>query len=119
VLEPTANLAGGHDWATMTPRLRARLLGRLEQLGYGDLGRAPAELLIDPPGWAARGHTAGTPFGLDHRVTQTAWFRPGHRSARVPGLYFAGAGTTPGIGVPMVLISGRLAAQAVLDGARP
>jgi phytoene desaturase len=119
VLEPTANLRGGHDWATMTPRLRARLLGRLAQLGYGDLGRAPAEMLIDPPGWAARGHTAGTPFGLDHRVTQTAWFRPGHRAARVPGLYFAGAGTTPGIGVPMVLISGRLAAQAVLDGARP
>ena len=118
VLEPTANLAGGHDWATMTPRLRARLLGRLDRLGYGDLGRARAEMLIDPPGWAARGHTAGTPFGLDHRVTQTAWFRPGHRAARVPGLYFAGAGTTPGIGVPMVLISGRLAAETVLAGAR-
>jgi phytoene desaturase len=36
----------------------------------------------------------------------------------VPGLYFAGAGTTPGIGVPMVLVSGRLAAEAVLAGAR-
>ncbi len=118
VLEPTANLRGGHDWATMTPRLRARLLARLERLGYGDLAAAPAELLVDPPGWAARGHTAGTPFGLDHRLTQTAWLRPGHRSARVPGLYFAGAGTTPGIGVPMVLVSGRLAAEAVLAGAR-
>lgn len=118
VLEPTANLLGGHDWAELTPRLRARLLGRLHQLGYGDLARARAEVIVDPPGWAARGHTAGTPFGLDHRFTQTAWFRPRSAARRVPGLHFAGAGTRPGVGVPMVLISGRLAARAVLAGGR-
>jgi len=118
VLEPTANLRGGHDWAETTPRLRGRLLGRLDQLGYGELARARAELIVDPPGWAARGHTAGTPFGLDHRLTQTAWFRPRSAARQVPGLHFAGAGTTPGTGVPMVLISGRLAARAVLAGRR-
>ena len=73
---------------------------------------------MDPPGWAARGHTAGTPFGLDHRLSQTAWLRPRRSARRVPGLHFAGAGTAPWIGVPMVLISGRLAARAVLDGPR-
>jgi phytoene desaturase len=118
VLEPTANLLGGHGWAATTPRLRTRLLDRLGRLGYGDLDLAPAELIVDPPGWAARGHTAGTPFGLDHRLSQTAWLRPRRSARRVPGLHFAGAGTTPGIGVPMVLISGRLAARAVLDGQR-
>jgi phytoene desaturase len=118
VLEPTANLLGGHDWTATTPRLRSRLLARLGRLGYGDLDRAPAELIVDPPGWAARGHTAGTPFGLDHRLSQTAWLRPRRSARRVPGLHFAGAGTAPGIGVPMVLISGRLAARAVLDTPR-
>jgi phytoene desaturase len=118
VLEPTANLLGGHDWAKTTPRLRTRLVDRLGRLGYGDLDLAPAELIVDPPGWAARGHTAGTPFGLDHRLSQTAWLRPRRSARRVPGLHFAGAGTAPGIGVPMVLISGRLAARAVLDGQR-
>jgi phytoene desaturase len=118
VLEPTANLLGGHDWRATTPRLRGRLLARLGRLGYGDLDRAPAELIMDPPGWAARGHSAGTPFGLDHRLSQTAWLRPRRSARRVPGLHFAGAGTAPGIGVPMVLISGRLAARAVLDGPR-
>jgi phytoene desaturase len=118
VLEPTANLLGGHGWAATTPRLRTRLLDRLGRLGYGDLDLAPAELIVDPPGWAARGHTAGTPFGLDHRLSQTAWLRPRRSARRVPGLHFAGAGTAPGIGVPMVLISGRLAARAVLDGQR-
>jgi phytoene desaturase len=118
VLEPTANMLGGHDWPTLTPRLRGRMLTRLSDLGYGDLNQAAAELVIDPPGWAARGHSAGTPFGLDHRITQTGWFRPANAARRVPGLFFAGAGTVPGVGVPMVLISGRLAAQRVLAGAR-
>ena len=118
VLEPTANLLGGHDWAATTPWLRDRLLARLGRLGYGDLATAQAELLVDPPGWASRGHSAGTPFGLDHRLAQTAWFRPAITARRVPGLHFAGAGTVPGIGVPMVLVSGRLAARAALGERR-
>jgi phytoene desaturase len=116
VLEPTANLTGGHDWAELGPRLRERMLRRLARAGYGDLaGDAEAELVVDPPAWAAEGLSAGTPFSLDHRFTQTAWFRPGNVSS-VPGLWFAGAGTVPGVGVPMVLISGRLAAERVLAG---
>ncbi|MEO3809865.1 phytoene desaturase family protein [Sphaerisporangium sp. B11E5] len=115
VLEPTANLRGGLDWERLTPRLEARLLRRLERLGYGDLGMAP-RLTIDPPGWHRRGHSAGTPFALDHRFTQTAWLRPSGRARRVPGLHFAGMYTAPGVGVPPVLISGRLAAERVLEG---
>ena len=82
------------------------MLRRLARAGYGDLaGDAEAELVVDPPASAAEGLSAGTPFSLDHRFTQTAWFRPGNAS-NVPGLWFAGAGTVPGVGVPMVLISG-------------
>ena len=118
VLEPTANTAGGHDWAVLGPRLRARLFARLARLGYGDLDAgSAAELVVDPPAWEALGLSAGTPFSLDHRFSQTAWFRPANASATVPGLYFAGMGTVPGVGVPMVLVSGRLAAERVL--ARP
>lgn len=116
VLEPTANLLGGHDWQRLTPRLHARMTARLARLGYGELGTPKA--IVDPPGWAARGHTAGTPFGLDHGLRQTGWLRPLNTARRIPGLYFAGAGTVPGIGVPMVLISGRLAARRVLTGGR-
>jgi phytoene desaturase len=118
VLEPTANTARGHDWAALGPQLRARLFARLAALGYGDLeAERTAELAVDPPAWEAMGLSAGTPFSLDHRLSQTAWFRPANASATVPGLYFAGMGTVPGVGVPMVLVSGRLAAERVL--ARP
>lgn len=117
VLEPAPNLAGGADWDRLTPCLEDRLLGRLARLGYGDLSAAPRET-YDPPAWERLGHTAGTPFALDHRFRQTAWFRPSGRSRRVPGLHFAGMYTAPGVGVPPALISGRLAAARILEGAR-
>jgi phytoene desaturase len=55
--------------------------------------------------------TKGTALGLAHTLRQTALFRPPNASDAVDGLYFAGAFTTPGIGVPMCLISGQLTAE--------
>ncbi len=112
VLEPAPNLESA-DWDRLRPRLEERLLGRLAALGYGDLSASP-RLVLDPPAWAALGNTAGTPFALDHRFTQTAWLRPSGAARRVPGLHFAGMHTAPGVGVPPVLISGRLAAERIL-----
>lgn len=57
----------------------------------------------------------GTALGLAHTLRQTAIFRPPHRSSACPGLYFTGSYTTPGIGVPMCLISGEHTANAVID----
>ena len=57
----------------------------------------------------------GSALGLAHTLRQTALFRPPHRSKRVDGLYFTGSYTTPGIGVPMCLISGQLTAEKVLE----
>jgi phytoene desaturase len=55
--------------------------------------------------------TRGTALGLAHTLRQTSLFRPPHASTAVDGLYFTGSYTTPGIGVPMCLISGRLTAE--------
>ncbi|WP_276300905.1 phytoene desaturase family protein [Halorussus lipolyticus] len=57
----------------------------------------------------------GTALGLAHTLRQTGPLRPGHRSSEVPGLYFTGSFTTPGIGVPMCLISGQHTADALLE----
>ena len=61
--------------------------------------------------------TQGTALGLAHTLRQTALFRPSHRSSAVDGLYFTGGFTTPGIGVPMCLISGQLTAEAMAEQA--
>ena len=55
----------------------------------------------------------GTPFGLAHTFFQTGPFRPANVEQRAPGLVFVGSSTVPGVGVPMVLLSGRLAAERI------
>ncbi|WP_232686252.1 phytoene desaturase family protein [Halobacterium zhouii] len=60
---------------------------------------------------------AGSALGLAHTLRQTAMFRPSHRSSEVDGLYFTGSYTTPGIGVPMCLISGDITANYVVADA--
>jgi phytoene desaturase len=53
----------------------------------------------------------GTPFSVSHRFVQTGPFRPGNLAYE--NVVFVGSGTQPGVGVPMVLISGRLAAERI------
>jgi phytoene desaturase len=59
--------------------------------------------------------TDGTALGLAHTLRQTSLLRPNNRSSAVDSLYFTGSFTTPGIGVPMCLISGEHTAQALID----
>lgn len=89
------------------------MLGFLRDEGYPT--RIVTEELVTPADWAAQGMAAGTPFALSHAFTQTGPFRPRNVDRRAPGLVFAGSGTTPGVGIPMVLISGKLAAKRVAE----
>jgi phytoene desaturase len=60
-----------------------------------------------------QGMAAGTPFALADTFGQSGLFRPSNVERPPPGMFFAGSGTVPGVGVPMVLISGKLAASRV------
>jgi phytoene desaturase len=111
VLEPTPNLDGRIDWTAERSRVRDDLARRLATYGYPV--DVEVEALVDPLDWERQGMERGTPFALSHRFRQTGPFRPGNVDRRAPGLVFAGSGTVPGVGVPMVLISGKLAAQRV------
>lgn len=111
VLEPVPNLHGTVDWAAERSRFRDRLHGFLAGAGYPS--DVVVEELVTPQDWAARGLSAGTPFSYAHTFGQSGPFRPALRPPRLPGLVFTGAGNRPGVGVPMVIISGRLAAEQV------
>ena len=111
VLEPVPNLDGAVDWTHERDRLRADLVARVAALGYPVA--AEVEWFADPTDWERRGMERGTPFALSHRFFQSGPFRPNNVSRKVPGLAFVGSGTVPGVGVPMVLLSGRLAADRV------
>jgi phytoene desaturase len=113
VLEPTPNLDGRVDWSTHREGFKEALVGRVAALGYPV--DAEVERFVDPLDWEAQGMARGTPFALAHNFFQTGPFRPNNVHKRVPGVVFVGSGTVPGVGVPMVLISGRLAAERVDD----
>jgi phytoene desaturase len=93
--------------------MRDRLHGFLAEKGYPS--EVLTEQLVTPLDWQDQGMAAGTPFALAHTFPQTGPFRPANVSRQLPGLFFAGSGTTPGVGVPMVLISGKLVAQRVAE----
>ena len=111
VLEPVPNLNGKINWSTEAKPLRDRMHAFLAEQRYPS--EVITEELITPLEWQARGMAAGTPFALAHTFGQTGPFRPSNVERQLPGLFFAGSGTVPGVGVPMVLISGKLAANRV------
>jgi phytoene desaturase len=111
-LEPTPNLDGRIDWSRERDEVRASLIERVASYGY-PVGDVVVERFIDPAGWERMGMERGTPFGLSHRFFQSGPFRAANVDKRVPGVVFVGSSTVPGVGVPMVLVSGRLAAERV------
>lgn len=114
VLFPTPNLSGGQDWSSLGPRYRDEMIATLEARGYPAFADGiEVEQLTTPADWAARGMAAGAPFAAAHSFFQTGPFRASNLCPSVEGVVFAGSGTRPGVGMPMVLISGRLAAERI------
>ncbi|WP_433723664.1 phytoene desaturase family protein [Actinoplanes sp. CA-051413] len=116
VLAPTPNLdVAPLDWkGGLGRRYADEIAGVLEQRGYvGFRDGIEVERIITPDDWAAQGMAAGTPFASSHTFTQTGPFRPSNLHPTLPNVVFTGSGTQPGVGVPMVLISGKLAAARI------
>lgn len=123
VLAPTPNLdVAPLDWnGGLGRRYADELAGVLEQRGYvGFADSIEVQQIITPADWAAQGMAAGTPFASAHTFAQTGPFRPSNLHPVLPNVVFTGSGTQPGVGVPMVLISGKLAATRVTgEATRP
>ena len=115
VLFPTPNATYDLDWTELGPRYRDEVVARLESLGYDGFGDAvEVEATVTPHDWEAQGMAAGAPFASAHTFWQTGPFRPRNMVRGLENVVLAGSGTVPGVGVPMVLVSGRLAAERVL-----
>ncbi|WP_213456232.1 phytoene desaturase family protein [Rhizomonospora bruguierae] len=121
VLAPVPNLERAPlDWRGDLPsRYADSLLRTLEERGYTGFG-AGVEVrdVVTPARWADLGLAAGTPFAAAHTLAQTGPFRPRNLHPTLSNVVFVGSGTQPGVGVPMVLISGKLAAARVTGALR-
>jgi phytoene desaturase len=112
VLFPTPNLDANIDWKTERAPYRDQVIRTLTERGYvGFEESVDVEHITTPLDWHAKGLARGSPFASAHSLLQTGPFRP--RNLWGENVVFAGSGTTPGVGVPMVMISGRLAAERI------
>jgi len=91
--------------------LRRLVLRPAADLGFGE--GIEVEHVVTPADWEASGLAAGAPFASAHTLLQTGPFRPANLPRAYDNVVFTGSGTQPGVGVPMVLISGRLAAERI------
>jgi phytoene desaturase len=107
------------DWPAMQARARAFILQRLARLGLADVeAHIRSEVSFMPVDWQNRYNLSyGSTHGLSHKLTQMAYLRPHNRHSRYHNLYFVGASTHPGTGIPTVLISAGLAARRILEDA--
>jgi phytoene dehydrogenase-like protein len=133
-LDPTAAPAGGdtliavvpvghllskgtQDWRGILARARQAVFDRLALLGIMDLPQhIKFEVSYVPLSWRKRYNLVrGATHGLSHTLMQLGYLRPHNRHAQYHNLYFVGASTHPGTGVPTALISARLVAERVSD----
>ncbi|MFI7578762.1 phytoene desaturase family protein [Micromonospora sp. NPDC049497] len=121
VLAPVPNLdRAPFDWrGDLTERYADQLIGTLEERGYVGFGEGVEVLrTVTPAEWEEQGMAAGTPFASAHSLFQTGPFRPSNLHRSLDNVVFVGSGTQPGVGVPMVLISGKLAAGRITGATR-
>ncbi len=114
---PVPNKQSGIDWRTQAPHLKARIIEALERTILPDLSRTiTADFVMTPDDFEERYLSVdGAGFSVAPYFLQSAWFRFHNRSESLDNLYLVGAGTHPGAGIPGVLCSARIVADAVAE----
>jgi phytoene desaturase len=119
VLVPVGHLdaASEQDWDERVNRARKTIFERLSrEMGIPDLeSHLKFEIVYQPKTWKERFNLEkGAAFGLSHNFWQVGYLRPQNRHKKYKNLYFAGASTHPGTGLPIVLLSARLTTERIL-----
>lgn len=119
ILVPTAHIQEGteQDWEEQKARARHAVLQGLADVGIDDLEEhIKFEVSYTPLEWRDEYNLAkGSAFGLSHNFAQVGYLRPQNKHRTYSNLYFAGASTHPGTGLPIVLLSARLTTERILE----
>jgi phytoene desaturase len=117
-LIPVAHNGSGVDWAAVGDRFVDVVLRFLETRGHipNLMSRIVTKAFVTPDYFEHdMSSWLGNAFGVEPRLTQTAWFRPHNRSEDVEGLYLVGANTQPGAGTPSVMMSAKITAREIAE----
>lgn len=125
VLVPVGHLSDNEndskDWDAVLKRARQAVIDVIsERLGvenFGDL--IESEEVNTPATWRDRfGLWKGSALGLTHSIFQVVWFRPSNQHRLFKNLYFVGASTHPGTGVPVILSGARALSKVICADAK-
>ena len=109
-------LAPGQMWEKEKVRMRAVVLDRLKQLGFDIADRIEVEQIYTPEDFAELyASNRGSIYGVSSNSKTTAFKRLPNRSRLLKGLYFAGGSVHPGGGIPLVILSGKMAATLIAE----
>jgi phytoene desaturase len=115
-LIPVPNTLGNIDWDAVGDAFADKVMTFLDERGYiPDLRERLVYRSFVTPDYFEQtlGSYAGNGFGVEPRLTQTAFFRPHNRSEDIIGLYLVGQGTQPGGGTPSVMMSAKMTARVI------
>jgi phytoene desaturase len=105
------------DWDALIHRARKTVFERIQKdMGITDLKEhIKFEIMNTPITWKQQYNLEkGAAFGLSHNFWQVGYLRPRNRHAQLKNLFFTGASTHPGTGLPIVLLSARLTTERIL-----
>ncbi len=117
VLVPIPHLTDQMQWDEgQVERFKDKIYAKMESRGLTDLRRhVVVEQVVTPHEWRDQYNLKfGAAFGLSHGILQVGWFRPANKSPDVQNLYFVGASTVPGTGVPLVCLGAKLVTERIL-----
>jgi phytoene desaturase len=118
---PVGHLAphNPQDWKSLRAQARRKVLERLARIGVNDLEKhIKFEVCYTPRYWQNRYNLLyGSTHGLSHTIWQMGYFRPQNQHHRYRNIYFVGASTHPGTGLPTVLVSSELTTDCILQDA--
>lgn len=105
------------DWDYIKKKAKTSVINRLRTIGVDDIEEhIKFEFTLTPPDWKNRYNLArGSTHGLSHGLLQMGYLRPHNRHKKIRNLYFVGASTHPGTGLPTVLLSARLTTERILE----
>jgi phytoene desaturase len=112
------NLASGINWEKEAPAFRDKIIHFLEhEAGLEGLAASiVSEAMFTPCDFASQLRSyLGAAFSIEPTLLQSAYFRPHNRSSQIGNLYFVGAGTHPGAGIPGVLLSANITSRIVTE----
>ena len=111
------NPQNAQDWQAMVAKARHAVFETIRLRTGADLQSHVSHEIINTPGsWKERFNLdRGAILGLSHSFFNVLSFRPGTKHADIGSLYFVGASTHPGTGVPIVLCGSKITTEQILD----